>query len=86
MEFQELKPKIVAYHGCKKFHNAKFRYDIVTATFNMDNFDRYKSSISNIFNRHVPIKEKYIRANEASVMSKELHKASIKKSRLRNIF
>ena len=46
----------------------------------------YKSTIFNIFNRHVPIKKKYIRANEAPFMSKELHKAIMKRSRLRNIF
>ena len=86
MGFQKLKPKIIAYRDYKNFDNAKFRYDIVTATSNMDNFGMYKSTIFNIFNRHVPIKKKYIRANEAPFMSKELHKAIMKRSRLRNIF
>ena len=53
---------------------------------NLDNFGVYKSTIFNIFNRHVPIKKKYIRANEAPFMSKELHKAIMKWSRLRNTF
>ena len=86
MGFQKLNPKIIAYRDYKNFDNAKFRYDIVTATFNMDNFGMYKSTIFNIFNHHVPIKKKYIRANEAPFMSKELHKAIMKRSRLRNIF
>ena len=34
----------------------------------------YKSTIFNIFNCHVAIKKKYIRANQAPFMSKELHK------------
>ena len=46
----------------------------------------YESTIFDIFNGHVPIKEKYIRANEAAFMSKEYHKAIMEKSRLRNIF
>ena len=46
----------------------------------------YKSTIFNIFNRHALIKKKYIRANEAPFMSKELHKAIMKRSRLRNKF
>ena len=46
----------------------------------------YKSTISNIFNRHVPIKRKYICANEAPFVSKELYKTIMKISRLRNIF
>ena len=35
----------------------------------------YKSTIFNIFNCHVPMKNKYIRANEATFMSKDFHKA-----------
>ena len=42
----------------------------------------YKSTIFNIFS----IIKKYIRANEAPFMSKELHKAIMKRSRLRNKF
>ena len=56
MGFQKLKPKIIAYRDHKNFDNAKFRYDIVTATANMDNFGMYKSTIFKTFNRHVPIK------------------------------
>ena len=56
MRFQKLKPKIIAYHDYKNFDNTKFRYDIVTATSNLDNFGMYKSPIFNTFNCHVPIK------------------------------
>ena len=52
MGFQKLKPKIIAYHDYKNFDNAKFRYDIVTSTSNIDNLGMYKSPIFNIFNRH----------------------------------
>ena len=86
MKFKTLKPKIIAYRHYKNFDNTKFRYDIVTATSNVDNFGMYKSTIFNIFNHHGPTKKKYIRANEAPFMSKELHKAIMKRSRLRNTF
>ena len=46
----------------------------------------HKSIIFNIFNRHVPIKKKYMRANEAPFMSNVLHKVIMKRSRLRNTF
>ena len=39
-----------------------------------------------IFNKHDPIKRKSVRANEASFMTKELHKVVMKRSRLRNKF
>ena len=45
MWFQKLKPKIIAYRDYKNFDNAKFRYIIVTATSNIDNFCMYKSTI-----------------------------------------
>ena len=86
MGFQRLKLKIIAYRDYKNFDNAKFRYDIVTATSNVDNFGMYKSTIFNIFNCHVAIKKKYVRANEAPSMLKELHKPIMMRSRLRNIF
>ena len=45
-----------------------------------------KSNIFNIFNHPVPIKKKYIRANELPFTSKELQKTIMKRSRLRNKF
>ena len=62
------------------------RYDIYLSTSNVDNFGMYKSTIFDIINRHVPIRKKYIRVNEAPFMSKELHKALMRRSRLRNTF
>ena len=66
--FQKPKPKIIAYRDYKNFDNAKFRYDIVTAISNVDNFGMYKSTTFNIFNRYVSVKKKRIRANEAPFM------------------
>ena len=86
MGFQKLKPKVIVHRAYNNFDNVKFRYDIVTATSNVDHFGMYKSTIFNIINRHVPIKKKYICANEAPFMSKELYKAIMKRSRLRNNF
>ena len=39
-----------------------------------------------MLNKYALIKRKYIRANEAPFMTKELHNAIIKRSRLRNKF
>ena len=82
MGLQKLKPRVIVYRDYKNFDNAKFRYDIVTATSNVNDFGMYKSTIFNIFS----IIKKYIRANEAPFMSKELHTAVMKRSRLRNKF
>ena len=70
MGFRKPLPKIIAYRDYRNFDNAKFRYDTVTATSNVDNFGMYKSTIFNIFDLHIPIKKKYNRANEAPFMPK----------------
>ena len=86
MGFQKLKTKVIAYGDYKNFDEAKFRSDIVTATSNVGNFGMNKMTIFNMFNHHVPIQMKSICANEAPFMSKELHKAIMKRSRLGNRF
>ena len=39
-----------------------------------------------ILNKHAPMKQKYLRANQWRLMTKNLHKAIIKRSRLTNKF
>ena len=70
MGFRKPLPKIIAYRDYRNFGNAKFRYDIVTAISNVDNFGMYKSTIFNTFDLHISIKKKYNRANEAPFMPK----------------
>ena len=45
-----------------------------------------KETIFNVFDKHVPIKQKYLRVNEAPFMTKELHREIMKISRTRNNF
>ena len=39
-----------------------------------------------IFNKHAPMKQKYLRANQGRFVTKDLYKAIMKRSRLRNKF
>ena len=43
-------------------------------------------AVFRIFNKHAPIKRKYIRANEVPFMTNDLHKAIMERSKLRNKF
>ena len=85
MGFQKLKLHIVACSGYKHLSNEKFRSDIQSCG-SENNLKCFKETVFCIFNKHDPIKRKSVRANEASFMTKELHKAVMKRSRLRNKF
>ena len=50
------------------------------------NLENFMETVFCIFDKHVPIKRKYVRASEAPFMTKELHKAITERSRLRNKF
>ena len=86
MNFQQQKPKIIAYHDYKKFDNNAFCHDIEKCNFNTADLKTFKETVFCIFNKHALMKRKYVRANKAPFMIKELHKAIMKRSRLRNKF
>ena len=83
MGFQKLKPHVVAYGDNIRFDNEKFQTDIQSCALNLKCF---KETVLFILNKHAPIKRKFVRANEAPFITKELHKAILKRSRLRNTF
>ena len=85
MSFQKLQPKI-NYKDYTNFDNEKFWLDIWKMNLNTTDLKRFKKTIFRIVNKHAPIKRKYIRANEAPFMTKDLHKAIMKRSKRRNKF
>ena len=74
------------YRNCKNFDNNKSRSEILKRNFNYTDLRTFKETVFNIFNKYAPVKRKYVRANEAPFLTKELHKAIVKGSRLRNKF
>ena len=47
---------------------------------NTTDLEGFMKTVFHIFNKHAPIKRKYIRANEAPFISKDFHKAIMKRS------
>ena len=87
MSFQKCKPHIITYRNYKNYDNDVFRSEIQTfCSLNETDLGLFKESIFCIFNKHAPIRKKYLRANEAPFMTKELHNAIMKRSRYRNKF
>ena len=74
MGFQEKLPKIVAYHDYKKFVNAESRDDVNNIACDHFDLGNFKETIFNIFDKRVSVNQKYLWANEASFMTRELHR------------
>ena len=60
MGFQKKLTKIIAYRDSKKFDNAKFRDDVNNFAFDQFDVSNFKETIFNIFDKHAPIKQKYL--------------------------
>ena len=75
----------MAYRDYEHFNNEKFRSDIQNFALEK-NLKYFNETVFCIFNKHAPINRKSVRANEALFMTKELHKAIMKRSRLKNKF
>ena len=87
MGYQKLPPKTVNYRDYRDYKNfdiEKLRPDI--SKFDFGASAGFKSTIFSILNKHVPIKRKYIREKEAPLISKELHKAIVHRSKLGTVF
>ena len=85
MGFQIQESKIITYPKCKTFDNEKFRSDVLK-NFDKNDFGNCKDSLFNLFNGHVRLRKKYVRANDAAFMTKHLHNKIMKRLRLHNIF
>ena len=75
----------MAYRDYKRFGNEMFRSDIQNCA-SEKNQKCFNKTVLCILNKHTPIKRKYAHATEAPFMTKELHKAIIKRSKLSNEF
>ena len=58
--------------------------DVKTCGFDKKDINGFKETTLSVFNKYAPIKNKYIRENEAPFMTKKLHKEIMKWSKLRN--
>ena len=86
--FKKRRAKIVRYRDCKVFSKTNFvrhLYSILTGyEINNIGYDNFHDICMNLLNKYVPIKCKYLRANDGPFMNKELRKAVIFRSRLKN--
>ena len=86
--FPKPTPKIVSYRNYRNFRNDEFRVglnnEILKHDINNIEYQYFLNVFIEILNKHAPMKTKYLRANQGKFTTKGLHKAIMKRSRLRN--
>ena len=88
--FKKSPPKFIFYRDYKNYSNEGFRkeLDFILQNyklFNMSN-DDFNILLMKIFDKHAPLKKKYVRANEGPFITKELRKEIMKRTKLFNIY
>ena len=64
-----------------ELENALLKCDI-----NNIDYDNFIKTFMTVLDKHAPIKKKYLRANHANFVTKQLRKAIMKRSKLHNDF
>ena len=81
---------MVFYRKYKKFRNDLFRSELENKLSNYDinniEYHIFLGTFLKILDKYAPMKKKYLRANHATFMTKEVRKAIMMRSKLRNKF
>ena len=88
--FSKENPRVVIHWQYKNFRNDHFRIELESALlkydFNNIDYDNFIKTFLTVLDKHAPIKTKYLRANHANFVTKQLRKAIMKRYKLRNDF
>ena len=90
--FKKQDPVTINYRDYKSFDKSKFHYELKNIIDSSDmlskniNYELFESSFMELLNKHAPMRKKYVRANNAPFMNRNLSKAIMTRSRLRNKF
>ena len=86
--FHKKEPKLFSYRKYKYFNNDNFRNDLLQEIHQVGlsniGCEQFESLFICNLNKHAPLKRRYVRANNSPFMNKELYKAIMVRSRLRN--
>ena len=88
--FKKIKPRIINYRSYNNFSNEYYRKclfnELKRETFvnNDRGFEKFCDMSIKLLNKHAPIKMKYKRGNHMPFITKDLSKAIMKRSQLRN--
>ena len=83
LDFHKLVVTVLKLYFPKRFQNDLFKSELDYELSKLE-FEHFLNIFIEILNKHAPVKKKYLRANQGEFMSKELNKAIMTRSRLRN--
>ena len=78
--YKKQKPAIITYHSYKNFSNEVFMADFqsrisqVTSENNDFEFDILKAVLNQAIQKHAPVKQRYVRANQTPFINKITNK------------
>ena len=91
--FQKLPPKFVIYRNQKNFHESSFLRDLDSRLIQgelykncEDPYTKLPEIFSEVLNNHAPLKQKSVRGDHAPFMTRELSKAVMTKSKVKNSY
>ena len=88
--YKKQRPKIIHYRDYKNLENGNFRQDLKKELLKFDitnaPLSKFNDTVLSVLDKHASKEMKYIRSNNCNFMSKELRKAILNRSKLRNKF
>ena len=88
--YKKQRPKIIHYRNYKNFENDNFHENLKEELLKFDitnaPLSKFNDTVLSVLGKHAPKKLKYIRSNNCNFMTKELRKAIMNRSKLRNKF
>ena len=86
--FEKQWPNVVSYRDYRNFRDDVFRQDLQTKLANLDlqrlTYTSFQDAYLRILDKHAPMKQRYIRANNIPFMNRTLHKVFTQRTRLQN--
>ena len=83
--FQQLPPKKIFYRDYKKFDSVLFKEEL-ESNLNANRvyeYNIFETIFLSLLNKHAPMKQKLVRANQSPYLTKSLRKAMMKRTELR---
>ena len=92
--FQRLSLKFVIYRNQKNFHESNLLYELDSRLIIQgkpyknchDPYTKISEIFSEVLNYYAPLKQKSVRGNQAPFMTKQLRKAIMTKSNVKNCY